>query len=447
MRLDLPTLPETRYAKSGEVHLAYQVFGEGAFDLVFVPGFISHVDHAWDDPNSADFLRRLASFSRVICFDKRGTGLSDRVSEMPTLEQRMDDVRVVMDAVGSERAALLGISEGGPMSLLFAASHPDRTHALALIGSYARFSTDVMPPVTLAAFLDHVDRRWGTGETAPSIAPSLAADASLRSWWARFERLGASPSAVKTLMQMNNQIDVRDVLPAIRVPTLILHARGDKRVAVAGGRYLAKHIAGARFVELPGDDHFFAGADAGRALDEIEEFLTGERPQAEFDRVLATVMLTDIVESTRRATEVGDSEWKALLERHNARVRRELARFRGREVKSLGDGFLATFDGPARAVRCAVSIRDGVRELGIELRCGVHTGEIELLGDDIGGIAVHLTARVAHLARAGEILTSNTVRDLVAGSGLRFQDRGNHSLKGISDSVAIYAVASAPPAA
>lgn len=327
------------------------------------------------------------------------------------------------------------------MSLLFAASHPDRTNALALSGSYARFSTDVMPPAKFSAFLDHVDQRWGTGETVLSIAPSLAEDVSLRRWWARFERLGASPSAVKTLMQMNSQIDIRHVLPAIRVPTLILHSRGDQRVDIAGGRYLAQHIAGARLVELPGNDHFFAGADARKALAEIEEFLTGERPQADVDRVLATVMFTDIVDSTRRASAVGDCEWIGLIERHNTRVRRELARFRGREVKTLGDGFLATFDGPARAVRCAVSIRDGVRELGIDLRCGVHTGEIELLSNDIGGIAVHLTARVAHLAQAGEILTSNTVRDLVAGSGLRFEERGVHSLKGIPDNVSIYVVA------
>jgi class 3 adenylate cyclase len=432
-------LPETRYAKSGDVHIAYQVIGNGPLDLVFVPGFISHVDHVWDEPRWAGFLERLASFSRLICFDKRGTGLSDRVSAIPTLEERMDDVRAVMDAVGSERAAFFGISEGGPMSLLFAATYPDRTIALTLFGSYALFPTAVMSPEKLADFLERVEESWGTGKLVPNFAPSLAEDAAFISWWARFERLGASPSAVKTLMRMNSEIDIRGVLPAIHVPTLILHRAGDARVNVAAGRYLAQHIAGARYIELPGNDHLFCAGDSRRILDEIEEFLTGSRSHSEMERALATVLFTDIVGSTERAVALGDHEWRRLLETHHARVRRELVRFRGKEIKTLGDGFLATFDGPARGVRCAEAIRDNVHDLGLEIRSGLHTGEIEILPNDVGGIAVHVAARVAQLAGPGEVLTSSVLKELVAGSGLRFEDRGVHALKGLADGVRIFA--------
>jgi class 3 adenylate cyclase len=432
-------LPETRYAKSGDVHIAYQVVGSGPFDLVFVPGFISHVDHVWEEPRWGGFLQRLASFSRLICFDKRGTGLSDRVSAVPTLEERMDDVRAVMDAVGSERAALFGISEGGPMSLLFAATHPERTLALTLYGSYALFPTAVMSPERLAHFLEQVEESWGTGMLVSNFAPSLGEDVAFRRWWARFERLGASPSAVKTLMRMNSEIDIRGILPAIHVPTLIMHRVGDARVNVAAGRYLAQHIAGARYVELPGSDHLFCAGDSRRILDEIEEFLTGSHSDSETDRALATVLFTDIVGSTERAVALGDREWRHLLELHHACVRRELARFRGKEVKTLGDGFLATFDGPARAVRCAEAIRDHVRDLGLEVRSGLHTGEIEIMPNDVGGIAVHVAARVAHMARPGEVLTSNVLRELVAGSGLRFADRGVHALKGLSDDMRLFA--------
>jgi class 3 adenylate cyclase len=432
-------LPKTRYAKSGDVHIAYQVIGDGPFDLVFVPGFISHVDHVWDEPRWSGFLERLASFSRLICFDKRGTGVSDRVSAVPTLEERMDDARAVMDAVGSERAAFFGISEGGPMSLLFAATHPDRTLALTLYGSYSLFPTAVMSPERLANFLEEVEESWGTGTLVPSFAPSLAEDVAFCRWWARFERLGASPSAVKTLMQMNSEIDIRGVLPVIHVPTLIMHRVGDARVNVAAGRYLAQHIAGARYVELSGNDHLFCAGDSRRILDEIEKFLTGSLSHSETDRALATVLFTDIVGSTERAVALGDREWRHLLEMHHACVRRELARFRGKEVKTLGDGFLATFDGPARAVHCAEAIRDNVRDLGLEVRSGLHTGEIEILPNDVGGIAVHIAARVAHLAGPGEILTSSVLRELVAGSGLRFVDRGVHALKGLADGVRIFA--------
>jgi pimeloyl-ACP methyl ester carboxylesterase len=314
----------------------------GPIDLVFVPGFISHVDHVWDEPRWAGFLERLASFSRLICFDKRGTGLSDRVSAIPTLEERMDDVRAVMDAVASERAALFGISEGGPMSLLFAATYPERTVALTLFGSYALFPTAVMSSERLAGFLMEVEESWGTGKFVPDFAPSLANDVAFRSWWARFERLGASPSAVKTLMRMNSEIDIRGVLPALHVPTLIMHRAGDGRVNVSAGRYLAQHIAGARYIELPGKDHLFCAGDSQRIIDEMEEFLTGSRSHFEMERALATVLFTDIVGSTERASFLGDRNWRHLLETHHACVRRELARFRGKEIKTLGDGFLAT---------------------------------------------------------------------------------------------------------
>ncbi|MGL3108119.1 adenylate/guanylate cyclase domain-containing protein [Bradyrhizobium sp. BR 1432] len=436
-------LPETRYARSGEVHIAYQVIGNGPFDLVWVPGFISHVDHVWDEPRWAGFMERLASFARLICFDKRGTGLSDQVTAIPTLEERMDDARAVMDAVGSKRAAFLGISEGGPMSLLFAATHPGRTLALVLYGSYGLFSTAVMSPEKLASFLEEVEQSWGSGALVPGFAPSLAQDRAFRNWWARFERLGASPLAVKTLMRMNSEIDIRGVLPVIHVPTLIMHRTDDPRVNVAASRYLAAHIAGARYVELLGNDHLFCAGDSQRILDEIEEFLTGSRSHYEMERCLATVLITDIVGSTERACSLGDREWRHLLVRHDASVRREFARFRGKEIRTTGDGFVATFDGPARAVRCAEAVREAVRDLGLEVRAGLHTGEIEILPNDIGGIAVHVAARVAQLAAPGEILTSSVLRDLVAGSGLHFEDRGVHALKGLVEGVRIFAARSA----
>jgi class 3 adenylate cyclase len=345
-----------------------------------------------------------------------------------------------MDAAGSERAAFFGISEGGPMSVLFAASYPDRTQALVLCGSYALFSTAVLTPEELAEFEARVDQSWGTGASASNFAPSLAEDTVFRNWWARFERLGASPAAVIALMRMNSQIDIRHVLPAIRVPTLVLHRAGDRRVKVAAGRYLAEHIAGARYVELEGNDHLFCAGDAGAVLDEIEEFLTGSRSLAEPDRVLATILFTDIVGSTAHAAAAGDREWRRILESHHTYVRRELTRFRGREIKTLGDGFLATFDGPARGARCAAAIRTAVHSLGVEVRSGLHTDEIELMPDDIGGIAVHVASRIADLAGPGEIFSSGVLKDLVAGSGLYFEDRGIRALKGIGEGVRIYAV-------
>jgi class 3 adenylate cyclase len=374
-------------------------------------------------------------------FDKRGTGLSDRLGSLPTLEERMDDVRAVMDAVESERAALFGISEGGAMSMLFAATYPGRTRALVLYGSYGHFRTWVLPGEKFERFIELIEKGWGTGASLGTFAPSKVSDERFKKWWARFERLGASPSAAVALMRMNSEIDVRHILPAIRVPTLVLHRADELRVSVEAGRYLGASIPGARYVELPGADHVPWVGDVDRLADEIEEFLTGSRTEVEPDRVLATVLFTDVVDSTKRASELGDRRWQALLDQHNRIFRRELDKFRGREVKTLGDGFLATFDGPARAVRCATAIVSEMRSLGLEVRGGIHTGEIEIKGDDIAGIAVHIAARVATLASGGQVLVSSTVRDLVAGANLRFTDEGARALKGIPEEVRLFSVA------
>ena len=432
--------PETHYAQSGDVQIAYQVVGDGTFDLVVVPGYISNLDHMWDEPGLVHFLTRLKSFSRLILFDKRGTGLSDRLGNLPTLEERMDDVRAVMDAVGSDSAALMGISEGGAMSMLFAATYPERCRAVVLYGTYGHFPTWVLPAEKFTAFIDLIQRGWGTGASISTFAPSKSNDEQFRRWWSRFERLGASPSAAVALMRMNNEIDIRHVLPAIRVPTLVLHRDGDQRVDVEAGRFLGQTIPGAKYVELPGADHVPWVGDVDRLVDEIEEFLTGSRSQVEPDRVLATVMFTDIVDSTKKASDLGDRQWRALLDKHDLILRQEITRHRGREVKSLGDGLLATFDGPARAVRCATSICAAVRALGLEVRTGVHTGEIEVVGNDIAGIAVHVAARVAALAQGGQVLVSSTVRDLVAGSGLSFRNEGPHELKGLSEPLRLFSV-------
>jgi pimeloyl-ACP methyl ester carboxylesterase len=432
-------LPDTRYARSGDLRIAYQVVGEGSLDLVFVPGFISNVDLAWDDPVLAGFLRRLAAFSRLIMFDKRGTGLSDRTGDLPSLEVRMDDVRAVMDAAGSKRAALFGISEGGALSMLFAATYPERTQALALFGTYAHYGTWVIPPDKLEAALVRMDSLWGTGEMVNVFGPSRAADPQFKTWWARFERLGGSPSAAVHLTRMNSEIDIRPILPSIRVPTLIMHRPGDARVNPDAARYLAQHIPGSTYVEVPGQDHLLWCGDVDRIADEIEEFLTGTRPEVEVDRVLATILFTDIVDSTKRASTLGDQAWRALRDRHDAIVRRELARFRGREIESTGDGFLATFDGPARAVRCGEAIVEAVKTLGLEVRVGLHTGEIEIMADDdIRGIAVHIASRVLGLAGANEVLVTGTLRDLVAGSNLTFADRGLHALKGLPEQMRLF---------
>jgi class 3 adenylate cyclase len=436
------TPPETRYAKSGELRIAYQVVGSGPFDLVFVPGFVSNIDLFWEMPEWAYFFGRLSAFSRLILFDKRGTGLSDRVAGIATLEERMDDVRAVMDAAGSERAALFGVSEGGPMSLMFAATYPRRATALALYGCYAR-PTHLVMDDDFNREMALIDRLWGTGEyMLARYMPRGLSEEVARPVFARLERQSASPSAVMAIRRMNREIDAREVLPVIRVPTLVMHRVGDGAINVEMGRYLAANIPGARYFELPGNDHvpFYERDITDRIVDEVEEFLTGSRSQPELDRVLATVMFTDIVDSTKRASELGDRQWRALLDRHDDTVRQQLARFRGQEVKNLGDGFMATFDGPARAVRCAASICESIRPLGIAVRSGLHTGEVELKRDDVAGIAVHIAARVAAEAEAGETVVSSTVRDLVAGSGLRFQDRGIHELKGLPEALHLYSV-------
>ena len=431
---------ETRYAKSGEVHIAYQVFGHGAVDLVCVPGFISHLEHDLPEPHIARYFDRLATFARVIVFDKRGTGLSDRELDHPTLEERMDDIRAVMDVVGSSEAAIYGISEGGSLAALFAATYPERCRALVLYGAVEKFSTWIKTEAQLQGIFAYFDHAWGTGELCGRVAPSLASDSALRDWFRGHERLGASPSAAMTLMRMNSGIDVRHVLPTIRVPTLVLHRSGDSFVDVAGGRYLGTHIAGARYVELQGNDHLPWIGDAGAVLDQIEEFLTGSIAIVERDQVLATVMFVDMVDSTRTAATLGDKAWREVLDRYHRAIAYEISRSRGRIVKSTGDGVLATFDGPARAVRCGLAMRKAVASLGLALKVGLHSGEIELMSNDIGGIAVHVAARVAALAGAGEVLTTSTVKDLVSGSGLCFSHRGSQSLKGVPGEWSIFAV-------
>ena len=424
--------PDARYAKSGDVHIAYQVFGEGPLNLVFAPLFVSNIEVFWERPDIGRWLLRLANYARGAMFDKRGTGMSDRVGELPSLEQRIDDLRAVMDAAGMEQAALLGVSEGGPLSALFAATYPERCRALVLYGSFARFSSWFPTEEALEQFLGHIDRAWGTGFSLRFFSPSLVNNPVAQQWMGRFERLGASPAGVTALMRMNSQIDISGIVSTIRVPTLVIHRTEDVTINVEGGRYLAEHIPGARYIELPGKDHQpWIGDNAMEIADVIEEFLTGTRPAATVDRVLATVLFTDIVGSTEKAAALGDHRWRDLLEIHHSTIRRNLGRFRGHEVKTTGDGILATFDGPARGVRCACTIADEIKPLGIDVRAGLHTGECEIMDHDVGGIAVHIGARVASLAGAGEVLVSSTVKDLVAGSGLRFSDRGSQNLKGV----------------
>jgi pimeloyl-ACP methyl ester carboxylesterase len=437
--------PETKYAKSGDVHIAYQVLGTGPIDLICTPGWLTHLEYSWEHPLPAHFYRRLASFARLVLFDKRGTGMSDRSSGVPSLEARMDDIRAVMDAVGIERAALLGISEGASMNMLFAATHPERTAALVTIGAFAKrvWSPDypwAPTPAQRQQFLDAIEQDWGGVVDLASLAPSAAQDESFSRWFATYLRLSASPGAALALAHMNTVIDIRHVLPSIRVPTLIIHRTGDLDSNIEEGRWIAGQIPNARFVELPGNDHLPYAGDADAILNEIEEFLTGARPEPEPDRVLATVLFTDIVGSTERAASLGDRRWRELLDSHHASVRRELARFRGREVATTGDGFLATFDGPARGIRCALAAGDSLQPLGIAIRAGLHTGEIELMGDNVGGIAVHIAARVAALAETKETLVSSTVKDLVAGSGIQFADRGAHVLKGVPGEWHLFAV-------
>jgi len=438
--------PETKYTRSGDVNIAYQVVGDGPRDLVFVPGWVSNIELMWEFPSSARFLQRLASFSRLILFDKRGTGLSDRVGDLPNLETRMDDVRAVMDAMRSTRAALLGYSEGGPMCALFSATYPERTSALVLLAAFARRTWAPDHPYgptreEFDAFVASIPTNWGSTFQLGLRAPSAADDPQFREWWGRYMRASASPGAAHALARMNAEIDVRAVLPTIRVPTLVLHRSDDAAVPIGMGRYLGERISGAKFVELPGVDHIVFLGNTDVLVDEIEEFLTGMRRGVEVDRVLATVMFTDIVDSTRRASDLGDRRWRDLLNDHHALVREEIARHRGREIDTAGDGFLASFDGPARGIRAACAITAAVRRrLGLEVRAGIHTGECEVIGPKLSGVAVHIGARVAALAGPGEVLVSQTVKDLVAGSDLRFEARGSHALKGVPGEWHLYAV-------
>jgi class 3 adenylate cyclase/pimeloyl-ACP methyl ester carboxylesterase len=427
---------ETRYAKSGNLSIAYQVNGEGP-DVVCVPGSLSHVELGWETPPQAAIYRSLSGFGRMITFDKRGTGLSDRTAELPTLEERMDDVRAVMDAAHCEKAAVVGMSEGGTMALLFAATYPERVTSLVIWGGFARFAWAPDYPDGIDAqlgeqFCDQIEESWGHGRVWPLISTHDAPDdEATRRQLARMERNSATPAMAAAANRFGLRIDARHALPAISAPTLVVHRTGDPLTGVVHARYLADHIRGARMSEFPGDFHFSGIGNDEDILDEIEEFVTGTRKEHEIDRVLKTVLFTDIVGSTERAVRIGDRRWRELLDAHDSTVRHELERFRGQEIRTTGDGFLAGFDGPARAIRCARAISDKTRTVGVEVRTGLHSGECEARGDDLAGVAVHIGSRVAGIAGPGEVLVTSTVRDLVAGSGIEFADRGRHTLRGI----------------
>ena len=438
-------VPKTRYTKSADVHIAYQVTGDGSRDLVYLPGIFAHTELQWEEPSYARFLRRLGSFSRLITLDMRGSGLSDRSAQLPLLEHQMDDVTAALDAVESDRAVLFGVSQSGPLAALYAATHPQRTEALILYGSYA--STAARPDYPwgrsaawLKEYYEALDSRWGEGALLRDFAPSRLNDDAFRQWWSRFERYSSAPGDAVAFAQAHSEDDVRNVLSAIAVPTLVIQRDSDSYREVGHGRYLASHIPGARYVEVPGADHLPYVGDQDAIVDEIEEFLTGVRPGAEPLRVLVTVLFTDIVGSTEMVADVGDREWRNVMDAHRGIAEQILERYRGRLIKTTGDGLLATFDGPARAIRCAAEMRDSVKEIGLHIRAGLHTGEVELLDDDIGGIGVHIAARVSALAASDEILVSRTVKDLVAGSGIEFEDRGTHALKGVPDEWQLLAV-------
>jgi pimeloyl-ACP methyl ester carboxylesterase len=440
--------PRTRYAQAGDVSIAYQVVGDGPVDLVFFPGWFSHMDLQWEDRLMTRWLERLASFSRLILFDKRGVGLSDPVAAAPTLDERMEDIRAVMDAAGSERAAIFGLSEGGTMSALFAAAHPDRVSSLILFGSWA-VGPDIVAEERLpgwertkdmSAMVGRALDDWGTGALVPALAPSVAGNPRAREAMGRFERAALSRAMARDLWAALKRADARPALPLISAPTLVIHRR-DEVIPVEQAHYLAEHIPGARMMELPGGDHLPWIGDSEAIAAEVEEFVTGARRAPDPDRVLATVLFTDIVDSTARASSLGDREWRRLLDEHDVLVRGELARHEGREAKHTGDGFLATFPGPARAVACARAVCDSAPSIGLEVRAGLHSGECELVGDDVRGVAVHIGARVAALAGAGEVLVSRTVRDLLFGSNVEFAARGRHSLKGVPDEWELFAIA------
>jgi class 3 adenylate cyclase len=439
--VSVSVIPETRFASADGLHIAYQVVGEGPIDVVFVPDWFNHVEAQWDEPASARFLGRLASFSRLVLFDKRGTGLSDPVplSDLPTVEAWMDDLRIVLDTVGSESTALVCVSAGDVLGLPFAATYPERVAALVIIEGSAGAPPGAGPELT-RRLRDWVDEVWGTGRSVDVLLPSRAGDRAFCEWRARYERLAASPGTVTKMFEFLTTYDLRPVLPAITTPTLVLHRAGDRFNPPAQGRHLAEHIAGAHYVELPGSDNLWLGQDSDTLLEEIQEFLTGVRAPSEADRVLTTILFTDIVGSTELAASLGGERWRELLDRHDAVIRRQLMRARGREIDTTGDGFVASFDGPARAIRCAVAISEAMRPLGLQVRAGLHSGECEVRSSHLGGIAVHIAARVAAAAQAGEVLVSSTVKDLVAGSGIGFADRGLHTLKGVPDEWRLYAI-------
>jgi class 3 adenylate cyclase/pimeloyl-ACP methyl ester carboxylesterase len=436
--------PTTRYARSGDVSVAYQVIGDGPIDIIWVPGVYSHLEFQWTDPSWAQFMERLAAFSRLIIFDKRGTGMSDRDVGVATLEERMDDVRAVLDAAGSGRAAVYGSSEGGPMAALFAATYPERTTALILFGTFPRATAAPgWPAASAEEWMRSVDDAVANFPDSLDIetyAPSVAAVPAIREWWSALTRTAASPGSLRSLLTMIGELDVRSVLPTIQVPTLVLHRREDRVVPLSAGEYIAAKIPHAKFVALEGVDHVPFG-DTEPWTGAIEEFLTGSRHDTAIDRVLATVVFTDIVGSTDLAVSLGDAEWRRLLDRHDLTARRTAERYSGRLIKTTGDGVLATFDGPARAARFASDFGREAEGFGLPIRAGLHTGEVEIRDDDIGGIAVHIAARIASLAGPGEVLASRTVRDLTTGSGLLFTDRGSYSLKGVPEEWQLYAVA------
>jgi class 3 adenylate cyclase len=440
-------LPETRYARLGDLHLAYQVLGNGPPDILLLDQWFGHVEAQWDVPPLAELRERLARFGRLIMFDKRGTGLSDPIptASLPTLEEFMADIPAVLDTVGSERAAMIANIGGGILAIPFAAAHPERVSSLILVDCFARFleAPDFpigAPAEALVPALDLAELDTGRGVMIDLFAPTVAEDERVRRAWARYERYATTPGSTKAIVRLIYESDVRDVLPAIRVPTLVIHRAEATGFGVDHGRYLAAHIPDARYVELPGTDNLIWAGDQDAIVAEIQDFVTGVRPAPDPHRVLATVLFTDIVGSTERAAQLGDARWESLLADHNRVVRRQVERFGGREVKLVGDGVLATFDGPARAVRCALGIRDAVGDLGLQVRAGVHTGEIEVLADDIAGLAVHIGSRISALAGAGEVLVSSTVKDLVVGSDLVFDERGRHALKGVPGDWALFAV-------
>ena len=428
--------PRTMYAKSGEVSVAYQVFGTGEVDLVYVPAWVSHVEYAWEEPSYAQFLRRLGGFARVIMFDKRGTGLSDRHMGYPTLEERMDDIRAVMDAAGSARAALLGNSEGGNMAALFAATYPDRVIGLALFGVFAKrvWSPDypwAPTPEQRRRWIELIERGWGGTTDLADLVPTRANDPVFGEWFATYLRLGASPGTAVILAQNNTAIDIRHVLPAITAPTLVMSNRGDRDASPEEGRYIASQIPTSTYVEFDGEDHLVWTSNQDRILGEIEAFLTGRRSDPVIDRILTTILVTDIVGSTELAAKLGDNRWNQVLQKHQLVIRDHLGRYRGREINTAGDSFLAAFDGPARAVRCAQAIASDVRQIGLSVRCGLHTGECQLEAATLSGIALHIASRIAAMAAPGEVLASSTVRDLVVGSGISFVERGLQALRGV----------------